>query len=97
METNLLIAVGADEPKDLSILDQRKLFRSKARFYEFEVEGHLDEGWSVWLGRLKIYHDREGKTRLSGFLPDQAALYGLIAQFRDLGLHLVSLQRVGVK
>ncbi len=59
-----------------------------------KVEGHLDAHWSEWLGGLAITHDDEGNTLLTGIILDQAALHGILVQFRDLGLPLISLKRV---
>ena len=56
---------------------------------EIQVKGHIDKDWSEWLGGLTIAHTEEDNTVLTGSLPDQAALYGLIAQLRNLGLPLV--------
>ena len=56
---------------------------------EIQVKGRIDEDWSEWLGGLTIAHTEEDNTVLTGSLPDQAALYGLIAQLRNLGLPLV--------
>lgn len=63
-------------------------------FYEIKVEGFLDEGWSEWLSGLKIVHEVGGCTLLTGVVPDQAALHGLLVKIRDLGLPLLSLKRV---
>ncbi len=62
--------------------------------YEITIRGHLDKGWSAWLGGLALDHDREGYTHLVGLIPDQAALFGVLLQIRDLGLSLISVQRV---
>jgi hypothetical protein len=62
--------------------------------YEIKVGGHLDEHWSEWLGDLAINHDDQGNTLLTGIIPDQAALHGILAQIRDLGIMLVSLRRI---
>lgn len=62
--------------------------------YEIRVQGHLDDHWSQWLGGLAIDHDSEGFTLLTGEIPDQAALHGLLVKIRDLGLLLVSLRRI---
>jgi len=63
-------------------------------FYEIKVKGHLDEHWSEWFNGLTVSHDESGNTILSGPLPDQAALHGLLARVRDLGLPLLSVTRV---
>ena len=62
--------------------------------YEIMVKGHLDEHWSDWLGGLSITRDAQGNSHLVGFVPDQAALHGILAQIRDLGLTLISLTRI---
>ena len=48
------------------------------------VEGHLDERWSELLGGLQISHEEEGTTRLTGLIPDQAVLHGILAQTDDI-------------
>ena len=59
--------------------------------YEIVIKGHLADHWSEWLGDLTIRHDDQGNTRLSGTIPDQAALHGILAQIRNLGLVLLSV------
>jgi hypothetical protein len=56
---------------------------------EIRVKGRIDERWSEWLDGLSIMHTDQDVTILSGELADQAALYGLIAKLRDLGLPLL--------
>ena len=60
-------------------------------YYEIKVKGHLEEHWSDWLGGLKISHDAQGYSLLTGMVSDQAALYGILGQIRNLGLPLISL------
>ncbi len=69
--------------------------QSAAR-YEIEVEGYLDERWSEWFGELKIAHSEANRavTILTGEIPDQAALYGVLDRMRDLGLVLLSVKRM---
>lgn len=62
--------------------------------YELQVNGHLDDRWSDWLGGLTIERQKNGTTVLVGPLVDQAALYGVIIRIRDLGLSLLSVGRV---
>ncbi len=64
-----------------------------AEWYEIRVEGHLPNGWSDWFGGLDIECDPSGQSILSGPLPDQAALHGVLAKVRDLNLKLVSVSR----
>jgi hypothetical protein len=61
--------------------------------YELRVQGHLDEHWAAWLGDLTLAHHQDGTSTLTGVVPDQAALYGLLAKVRDLGIPLISLTR----
>jgi hypothetical protein len=55
---------------------------------ETRVKGQSDDRWSGWLEELAITHTDQDETILIGTLADQAALYGLIAKLRDLGLSL---------
>jgi hypothetical protein len=59
--------------------------------YEIKIKGHLEDHWSDWLGGLEITRDLQGHSLLTGIVPDQAALHGILAQIRDLGLILISL------
>ena len=56
------------------------------------IKEHLDPSWQTWLGNLQFAHEIEGTTLLSGHLPDQAALYGVLLTIRRLGLSLLSLE-----
>jgi hypothetical protein len=66
-----------------------------ATTYEIRVRGHLPQHWSEWLGGLTVTHDPNGDTILTGPLPDQAALFGVMVAARDLGLTLLSVNQVG--
>ncbi|HEU5268125.1 MAG TPA: hypothetical protein VFU35_15560 [Jatrophihabitans sp.] len=61
--------------------------------YEIRVEGNLDSHWTAWFDGLQVEH-RGADTVIFGALPDQAALHGVLAHVRDLGLRLVSLRRL---
>jgi hypothetical protein len=61
---------------------------------EIRVEGHIDSNWAEWLDGLTLTHTEEGETVLTGSVKDQAALYGLIAKLRDLGVKLISVNSV---
>ena len=57
------------------------------------VKEHLDPSWQEWLEGLQIVHEEGGTSRLSGMLPDQAALYGVLQKIDRLSLTLLSLER----
>ncbi|MGD8462271.1 MAG: hypothetical protein PVI09_00260 [Anaerolineae bacterium] len=65
--------------------------------YKIEVQGHLDPSWSTWLDDLTIEPLANGGTLLTGTVRDQAALHGLLHKIRDLGLLLLSLERLSRK
>ena len=58
---------------------------------EIQVKGQINQQWSEWFGGLTISHSDPAETVLTGLVPDQAALYGIIARLRDLGLQLISV------
>jgi hypothetical protein len=60
-------------------------------YYEIKIKGHLDRYWSDWFAGLKLTHLEGDETLLSGSLPDQAALHGLLERVRDLNLTLISV------
>ena len=62
--------------------------------YEVRVEGHLDRQWTDWFGGLTITLEDNGDTLLTGPVIDQAALHGLLKKVRDLGMPLLSVNRV---
>lgn len=62
--------------------------------YEICVRGHLSEHWSGGFEGLAIKLLDCGNTCLSGFIVDQAALFGVLRKIRDLGLPLLSVNRV---
>ena len=65
-------------------------------YYEIKVKGHLDPKWSEWFAGLQLAHLEGNETLLSGLLPDQAALHGLLERIRDLNLTLISVTLGGV-
>jgi hypothetical protein len=60
-------------------------------YCEIKIKGHLDSHWAESLAGLKLTQLEGDGTLLSGLVPDQAALYGLLVRMRDLNLTLVSL------
>jgi len=61
--------------------------------YQIRIRGYLRPEWSEWFEGTTITHESNGDTILSGSVRDQAALHGLLARVRDLGLSLVSVNQ----
>jgi hypothetical protein len=66
----------------------------EAPLYEVCLQGHLDSRWAGRLQQLAFALKSDGTTTLTGQLPDQAALHGLLAQIRDLGVPILSIRRL---
>jgi hypothetical protein len=66
----------------------------KQGVYHIRVKGALDQKWSDWFYGLTITPQANGETHLTGPVADQCALHGLLAKIRDLGLPLLSVERV---
>lgn len=62
--------------------------------YEIHVQGQIGRAWSRWFDNLLVQELDDGSTRLRGVLPDQAALHGLLNKIWDLGMILLSVQRL---
>ena len=67
---------------------------NQPRVYQIRIEGHLDDQWADWFSGLSVSLEENGDTLLTGAVVDQAALFGLLKKIRDLGLPLVSVNRV---
>lgn len=62
--------------------------------YQIRVKGHLGPQWSDWFEGLAVTLEEDGNTLLTGPVPDQPALHGLLRKVRDLGMPLLSVNGV---
>jgi len=67
---------------------------SESPVYQIRIKGHLGSEWADWFEGLAITLEEDGHTLLTGPAVDQAALHGLLRKVRDLGMPLVSVNRV---
>ncbi len=62
--------------------------------YQIRIKGHLGNQWTDWFDGLTITWKEGGETLLTGPVVDDAALHGLLKKVRDLGMPLLSVNRV---
>jgi hypothetical protein len=63
----------------------------KPTMYHIRIRGHLDDTLAGWFDGMTVSNLEEGDTVLTGPLPDQAALQGILKQISNLGLTLISV------
>lgn len=66
----------------------------EVHLYEIRLKGHLENRWADWFEGLEISLGEDGDTLLTGLVVDQAALHSLLKKVRDLGIPLISVNRV---
>jgi hypothetical protein len=67
---------------------------SEPMICQIRIKGHLGHQWADWFGGLTITREDNGDTLLTGAVVDQAALHGLLKKVRDVGMPLISVNRV---
>jgi hypothetical protein len=70
---------------------------SKHSTYEIRIDGELDPGWADWFEGMEVRPQGDGSTLLRGQVEDQAALHGVLARVRDLGVTLLSVRKENEK
>ncbi len=65
---------------------------SNQPIYEIRVNSHLDERHQF--EGMTIVHLENGETVITGAIPDQAALQGLLNYLSGLGLTLIAVNRL---
>ncbi len=61
---------------------------------EVRLQGHLDNRWDAWFEGLSVTNRSDGTTVIDGVVVDQSALHGLLQKVRDVGLPLISINRM---
>lgn len=60
--------------------------------YCIRIKGHLNPSWAAWFAPLRLDQEPAGTTILSGTLPDQSALYGVLLKINRLGATLLAVE-----
>jgi hypothetical protein len=68
--------------------------KAQPMVYQIRIKGHLGREWTDWFEGLAITALDNGETLLTGPVVDQAALHGVLKKVRDVGMPLLSVNRV---
>ena len=71
-----------------------KIDTNQPMIYQIRIKGQLDRKWIDWFGDVTITLEENSDTLLTCPVVDQAALHGLLKKVRDLGMPLLSVNRV---
>jgi hypothetical protein len=78
--------------------DEQLLTLDRAAIYQIRVPGRLTKSWSESFDSMVITVEQESSgastTTLTGMIADQAALQGVLRQLYNLGLPLLSVNRI---
>ena len=74
----------------------QEVIPSQPMIYQIRINGHLSRQRADWFEGLTITLEEDGNTLLTGPVVDQAALHGLLKKVRDLGMPLLSVNRVNL-
>jgi len=62
--------------------------------YQIRLKGHLSRQWTTYFDGFTLTNCENSEALLTGVITDQAALHGLLAKIRDLGLPLLSVNDI---
>jgi ABC-type multidrug transport system ATPase subunit len=98
------LALAADTAERTIVLEQGRVIadirtadllrRLRIEMYSIRVRGHLPPEWADFIDGFTLTHLPRGESLLVGPIPDQAALQGVIATIRALGLELCDIIRI---
>jgi hypothetical protein len=70
----------------------KKETMAESQMYQIRVKGHISDSWSTWFDGMTLHREKCGETILTGELPDQTALHGILMKIRDLSLILLEVK-----
>ena len=66
-------------------------------YFEIKVRPHVDQKRSGYFDGLDIINLPTGETVLSGLIEDVSRLFSLVSSIRDMGLELISINKLEEK
>lgn len=72
---------------------QLHVMSNTSQSYSIVVRGILDQSWNERFEPMKISYSDSHNTHLQGVLPDQPALFGIIAKIQRMGLELLEIRQ----
>jgi hypothetical protein len=73
--------------------DDARMQGCTPQMYQIKIQGRLEQSWSAWFNGTRITCEGD-VTTMTGVVPDQAALRGLLDRIWNLNLVLISVVRV---
>lgn len=61
------------------------------QLYQIRLREYLDNEFAAWFSPLRMAHEPNGVTTLTGPVRDQAELHGVLIKIRDLNLTLLAV------
>jgi hypothetical protein len=65
--------------------------------YQIRLRGHLSAQWAMYFEGFTLTNSENGEVLLTGVITDQAALPGVLAKIRDLGVPLLSVNPMAME
>ncbi len=63
--------------------------------YRIKIDGgSTTKSFTSWFDGMKVSDSKDDECILEGKIKDQAALYSLLIKIRDLGIKLISVERI---
>jgi hypothetical protein len=83
--------IAADAPLERSAMSDTTPGLGDTSAYEIRIQGRISETWLELFEGLTLVPEAGGTTLIRCPALDQAALHGLLAKVRNLGLTLISV------
>ena len=91
---SLIPSIKRQAKQDMNKTQSPNTPRPQPPLYEIRLQGHLATRWANWFENMTVRTNSDGTTTLNGSVTDQATLHGLLRKVRDLGLPLISVNRL---